>query len=108
MLILHAVVLHLAQPLIWRLKKAVYGLLKGGAKLAFDKERFELLLYGFSRKKKQILLSPLSGGRGLQMEVAMMLEVVRLKAHHLQHHLDLHLEVHFLQTMEIIEAVSSF
>ena len=57
-----------------RLKKAAYcGLLKchdinggrgtrRGEKLAFDKERFELLLYGFSRKKKQILLSPLSGG----------------------------------------------
>ena len=79
-----------------------------GQKLAFDKERFELTLYGFSRKKKQLLLSPLSGGRGLQMEISMRLEVVCLKAHHLQPHLDLHLEVHFLQTMEIIESVSSF
>ena len=67
------------------------------AKLAFDKERFELTLYGFSRKKKQILLSPLSGGRGLQMEVSMRSEVVRLKAHHLQ----LHLDLHFLQTFSL-------
>ena len=63
----HAGVVHLG--LIWRLKRAIKGRdnKRGvynmrGQKLAFDKERFELLLYGFSRKKKQILLSPLSGG----------------------------------------------
>ena len=60
----------------------LYGLINEGAKLAFDKERFELTLYGFSRKKKQISLSPLSGGRGLQMEVSMRSEVVHLKVHH--------------------------
>ena len=81
------------------------------AKLAFDKERFELTLYGFSRKKKQILLSPLSGGRGLQMEVSMRSWwwwFARGSPPPPRPHLDLNLEVHFLQTMEIIRSVSSF
>ena len=53
-----------------------------GAKLAFDKERFELILYGFFTKEETDLIISMSGGRGLQMEVSMMSEVVHLKVHH--------------------------
>ena len=57
----HAVVVHLGQ--IWRLKKAIKGRdnKRGvynmrGQKLAFDKERFELILYGFFSKEETDLI----------------------------------------------------
>ena len=51
-------------------------------KRALDKLRFELTLYGFFSKEETDLIISMSGGRGLQMEVSMMSEVVHLKIHH--------------------------